>query len=154
MPMKRKHKENDDIPVDAPMQIVMGTDGSPHEPDDTCPICAKLAAEGIPLHTVDVKGEVTEAIQAPSPRWIEVTVEASAITACVLGLASFTEKVPAGCVASDFLAYLCFTRPDLADNYAPWELVLKREGRKLPGDEELRDGDRVIIRRRSIVDPA
>lgn len=154
MTTRKKTLQDGPLSIDAPMHIVTGLDGGAYDPEEDCPICATLTAQRMPLNTVDENGEIVRALAASPPRWIEVTLEPSPITAGSIGLDSLTERVPEGCSAADALAYFCFTYPDLAKRHPPWELVLRRGRHALASDERLADGDRLSVRRRSLLDPA
>jgi hypothetical protein len=128
--MSRKHRSRK--PQQKPQHIVVRTDGTHGGLEPDCPICALLAAQGQEVLAFDPdRMDFAPETVAPMGPVAEVTVEADATVAPLLGASSTKLDVPKGMLVSEFLLAVRFVVPELAKAFPEGGLELQVEGHRL-----------------------
>lgn len=138
---KRKQKRGGRRGRVAPISVVYG---DPDNLDCSCPICARHAAEGIPLNVIGPDGRMVQVVPEQKPL-IEVTVCGSASTWPELSLEPMVLSIPVGCTVWDLLESLCFDDPALRVAFPPGALRAKLDGQLCHGDQVLCPGDSLQV---------
>jgi len=145
MRKRRKQRARSADRIEGPVNLIIGPAADSLEESCSCPICAELAANGVPRYTTDADGQLVELPPAKPIPTIEIMVRGDASTWPYLPLEAKADTVPEGCSVGDYLAYLGYRDRNLWRSFPPGGLTARIGGQSCAEERELRPGDVVTV---------
>ncbi len=104
-----------------------------------------MAADGVPAFTLGPNGELVQMPPPAPPPMMSVRVRGDASVWPHVPAAPRDEALPVGCVAHDFLEYLCFRDESMRRAFPPGALVAYVDGVPCEPHRVLMPGDDVVV---------